>query len=253
MGLLESGLGIAGGIADFIGQQNTNQKSWDIAQASNAASAEQAQKQMDFQERMSSTAYQRAVKDMSASGLNPMLAYTQGGATTPSGAAGTVSVPTFKSPLSSFVSSGQSAALNMADLGLKDASTTESISRVGVNDEMRKKLDADTKLTILQSSKVPYEIKQLVSQSLLNDARQTATNAEEAATRHLMPKYSAEGDYYRKFGFGPYALRDIGNAAGSAASVFNTIRGRQPTSTTSTTIHPSGESTIHRSDTKYGN
>jgi len=253
MGLLESGLGIAGGIADFIGQQNTNQKTWDIAMASNEASAAQAQKQMDFQERMSNTAYQRAVKDFQAAGLNPMLAYSQGGATTPSGAAGTVSVPTFKSPLSSFVNSGQSAAQNMAELDLKDANTTESISRVGVNDEMRKKLDADTKLTILASQKVPYEIKQLISQSLLNDARQTATNAEEAATRSLMPKYSSEGNYYNKFGWGPYALRDIGNAAGSASSVFNTLRGRQPQSTTSTTIHPSGESTIHRSDTRYGN
>lgn len=51
-------------------------------------SAKQAQKQMDFQERMSSTSYQRAIEDMKKAGLNPSLAYSQGGASSPSGAMG---------------------------------------------------------------------------------------------------------------------------------------------------------------------
>jgi len=52
----------------------------------NEANKEAAQKQMMFQERMSGTSYQRAVGDMQEAGLSPMLAYSQGGASSPAGA-----------------------------------------------------------------------------------------------------------------------------------------------------------------------
>lgn len=65
---------ISGGL-NYLGQRQAN-----------ASNAQQAQQQMEFQADQTSTSYQRGVADMRKAGLNPMLAYSQGGADSGAGA-----------------------------------------------------------------------------------------------------------------------------------------------------------------------
>lgn len=70
---------LAAGGANFFGQKKVNKNNLKIAR-----------EQMAFQERMSNTAFQRSMHDMSEAGLNPILSSRLGGASTPGGASATM-------------------------------------------------------------------------------------------------------------------------------------------------------------------
>lgn len=67
-----------------------------------------AREQMRFQERMSNTQYQRGMADMRKAGLNPILAYKQGGASSPTGAL--AQAPDFGSALTRGIASARELA-----------------------------------------------------------------------------------------------------------------------------------------------
>jgi len=166
--------GIIGAGLGLVGQQQTNRANIDIAQQASAASAAMSREQMDFQERMRETQYQTAIQDMQKAGLNPMLAYSQGGAGTPSGAMGQVSTAKVGNAIGSALQGYQTMAMNNADLDLKDATTKGTTAQTIKTEADTIKTAADigytlenTKLNQQQKSNLEEALKK-ISQEIVN-------------------------------------------------------------------------------------
>lgn len=114
------------GLGDFISSAAGVAGNLLGAKQSYRYSKKEAKKNRKFQERMSRHSYRYAMEDMKAAGLNPILAYQQGGASTPGGAtAATPDLSNLGDTLNTGRKVGSEKALLKANIDLATQSTAK--------------------------------------------------------------------------------------------------------------------------------
>lgn len=215
---------LAGGLSGIGGLVN-NLFAGDRQEDAQAFNAQQAAINRNFEERMSSTAYQRSMQDMQAAGLNPILAYQKGGASSPSGAMAS----TTAAPVHDMITPG----INTAMASMKAHQENENMK--ALNDNIMK----DTRLKVSQGNEVDAktltELKrpEQVSTETKRIAQDIETRMGDAVKGKLDAAYygSSAGALSRGIGTAgeearrsTSALSNVFNPLGTVAGAYKAVK-----------------------------
>lgn len=180
----------------------------------NQKNIEQAQKEMDFQERMSNTAVQRSVADYRAAGLNPALAYDRS-ASSPSGAAATIGDPVGPAVASAMGAKQAMQAMriardqNISTLNLQAAQRGASAAAAGRDRASQDLLGAQTR----------EQMRQTEFQRALQPYMMTMNAAQALLEQYKLPGAKAQAQWDEKMG----QIKPGMSSAGDAAKILSNL------------------------------
>lgn len=252
---------LASGGLGYLGQSSANAANQQNVESQIAFQERANQKAMDFSERMANTQWQRGVQDMSAAGINPMLAYSKGGASAPSGVTSAGAAATMQNAMAPALTSAVSAMQGLAqvdyiraqtdrtriqaahDAALFGKTTQEEITSQSAEEVNRKqavRIDEEIKriraevvriakqndLTEAETSRVLADIPNVVLRGGQIRADTANANANAALRNLEIPgaknRAEAESSWFKRE-VSPY-LGDLGSITGSAARAARTFQ-----------------------------
>lgn len=179
----------------------------------NRANASQAQKNRDFQERMSSTALTRARNDMMNAGINPAQIANVGGASTPGGAVAQMS----PNPLEGGISNARDTARAMAEI----ANLKKTNALISAQEQKTKTEGATAEIqgTLLTEQARAVE-QQRRFDLAMQPQRFTAQALANLISGFTVPGMQNEANLQKKLGTSGAAIPFILNSAKGAKALF---------------------------------
>lgn len=189
----------------------------------NIWNAREARKNRDFQERMSSTAHQREVRDLRSAGINPMMSRMGSGASTPGGDRAQME------DMGKGVSSALQVAMLKADIDLKKAQAQQAYAGANQSNQQAQDIWATQEPRIaLQRAQAALasgnlEQVQKMMPELVAKAREevqmVSNSARAAEARAVLDEAAATGaGNIEEF------ERSLGQAAPWARALFQALR-----------------------------